>query len=239
MKTLIALAFLLLSAVDGKNTTAFPVIGDVVPIVHMLTLCSFTLTLTVVVRSLVIYYNCPVPSVIIIYAVGVLIGFAMEFTDVFIAYEDVIYDLDSNMLLNSVLPLMVFKVAFCLDAHTFVRAWLQIVLVAIPGVLITAFIVGLVEMAILNLELHWTLLMGLIFGIVATPIYPFEVVKVLKEVEKSKHLSILLEGESMLGTGFCIVLFHIVLGAYRQNITDWYQFVFVFVRLCGGGKYIP
>lgn len=133
-----------------------------------------------------------------------------------------------------IIPILVFKVGFCIDAHVFLRAWLQIALISIPGLLINAVFIGFLVMIIIQIK--WSYATAVLFGTICTPIYPAEVVTLLKEIGLQKQIIALLEGESIVGIGVVIIVFEVIFGWEDLYVVYWYHFISVIVRFAGGGK---
>lgn len=186
-----------------------------------------------IIRALIKILNIPIPFRFFILVVGGIIGVLTKVSSYIDMYTQIV-NLPPRYMLMSVLPLLMFKTAFCIDAHTFMRSWGQIFFLAIPGILINSFFTGMIMMVLLNHE-DWTYAMGLMFGTICSSIYPIEIVSLLKEVGQAKHLSILLEGEGMIGDGSIIIMFEILLGVIEVQITSWYHVVMVFLRFALGG----
>lgn len=144
--------------------------------------------------------------------------------------------LNSRFFLNVIIPVLVFKTAFCIDAHAFLRAWLQITIISIPGLLINGAFIGLLSMILIQTE--WTYAAAILFGMICTPIYPLMIVNLLREIGQQKQIIVLLEGESIVGVASVLIVFEILLGYIDLYIIEWYQFVFVILRLLGGGKFV-
>lgn len=79
---------------------------------------------------------------------------------------------------------------------------------AIPGMLISAFLVGLG--LVVSLQLDW--LVALLFGALISATDPVAVIALFKELGVSRRLAVLVEGESLFNDATAIVLFDIVLG---------------------------
>ncbi|KAF2899253.1 hypothetical protein ILUMI_06916, partial [Ignelater luminosus] len=186
-----------------------------------------------ILRALIKILNIPIPFRVFILFVGGIIGILTKASTYIAKYTQIVY-LPPRYMLMSCLPLLMFKSAFCIDAHTFMRSWGQIFFLAVPGILINAFFTGMIMMVLLNHD-DWTYAMGLMFGTICSPIYPIEVVSLLKEIGQAKHLSILLEGEGMIGDGSVMIMFEILLGVIEEDITTWYHVVMVFSRFALGG----
>ncbi|MHC8441596.1 MAG: cation:proton antiporter [Candidatus Eutrophobiaceae bacterium] len=132
------------------------------------------------------------------------------------------------------LPGLIFESSFNLDARQLLRDIAPIMVLAVPALLISTFLVAF--------GLHATLGMGflvaLLFGALISATDPVAVISLFKELGVSKRLSVLVEGESLLNDATAIVLFHVLLGLFTHIGTALdagaiggaiWQFVRVFV----------
>lgn len=203
------------------------------PVTLMLIFSS--IGLTAVLRTVLKVCGLAVPNVLLILLATMLLGIVAELWPHFDQYTGIVKT-HPRIIMAIVLPVLVFHIAFKLDAHCFIRAWLQIALLSVIGLLITTTFVGVIMTVIVNEQ--WTHAMAMLFGVICSPIYPIDVVSQLKDTTLSKHLVTLLEGEAMLGTGTAIVLFEITFGYINGVITTWYHLFIVLIRFVAGGKSI-
>ena len=107
------------------------------------------------------------------------------------------------------LPPLVFESSFNADWHIFKRELYQILLLAIPGVLIGAVFSAITFKYILVHDC--TTSEALLFGSILSATDPVAVVALLKELGVSKRFSTLIEGESLFNDGTAMVLFVVML----------------------------
>jgi CPA1 family monovalent cation:H+ antiporter len=86
---------------------------------------------------------------------------------------------------------------------------LPILVLAIPGVLLTTLIVGVIVSAGVNIPL----MTGLVFGALIAATDPVAVVALFRTLGAPKSLTVLVEGESLFNDGTAIVIFNLVLAA--------------------------
>jgi CPA1 family monovalent cation:H+ antiporter len=116
-------------------------------------------------------------------------------------------ELDPDLLLFVFLPPLLFDAAFRLDARharTLVR---PILILALPGILLSTLLIGAAVWAILGLPLSAALLFGSL--IAATD--PVAVIGVFKKLNVSDRLSLIAEGESLINDGMAITLYVVLL----------------------------
>lgn len=128
---------------------------------------------------------------------------------------DLIADISPHLILFIFLPTLIFESAFAMEVHLFRRMFLQIAILAVPGLMLaTGLTAGLAKWAF-PWDWNWTLC--LMFGALISATDPVAVVALLKEVSSRKRLETLLEGESLLNDGTAIVFFSLF---YAWVVTD-------------------
>jgi CPA1 family monovalent cation:H+ antiporter len=106
------------------------------------------------------------------------------------------------------LPGLLFEAAYRLDLRELRDNLRTILMLAVPGVLLSMFIIG----ALLNQILGIRLVEALLFGVLISATDPIAVTALFRELGVSKRLSIIVEGESLFNDGAAIVLYGILLG---------------------------
>jgi CPA1 family monovalent cation:H+ antiporter len=124
-------------------------------------------------------------------------------------------ELEPDLILLIFLPGLLFEASYHIDL-TLLRANLRsILLLAIPGVLISTVIVGL----IVNVGLSLPLGVALLFGVMISATDPVAVVALFKDLGVEKRLSIIVEGESLFNDGVAIVGYSILVGVAAGTST--------------------
>ncbi|KAJ0171426.1 hypothetical protein K1T71_012976 [Dendrolimus kikuchii] len=193
----------------------------------------FTILLCgVIVRALMLWIKICVPYRVIMFVIGGLLGFlAHRFPD-FRPFVNICHT-DADVLLLTFLPTLIFSTSYSIDAHSFWRSLPQILLVGVPGALLTALITAF--MAYHLIEPTWTFASAVLFGIVCSPIYPMEVVTKLKEMTKGKFISVLLQGEGLIGDVTVMIEFTVVFGYLALALDNAAQISLLLLRYAGGG----
>lgn len=119
--------------------------------------------------------------------------------------------IDADLLLFVFLPPLIFGEAMSLNWYHVQGGFLQSVILAGPGVLIGAALMGLVAKFLLPYNWDWNLAM--VFGSILSATDPVAVVALLKQVGASPKLTILIVGESLLNDGSAMVLFTVFYNA--------------------------
>ncbi|MEP6945597.1 MAG: Na+/H+ antiporter [Acidobacteriota bacterium] len=138
-----------------------------------------------------------IPYTVALVVVGLLITFQQRIE----------IDLTPELILSLFIPPLVFEAAFHLDFTKLRENWLPIVGLAVPGVLITTFIVG----AIVSWGVGIPLSSALVFGALIAATDPVAVVSLFKALGAPKRLTTLVESESLFNDGTAIVVFKLLL----------------------------
>ncbi|XP_026728345.1 sodium/hydrogen exchanger 10-like [Trichoplusia ni] len=191
-----------------------------------------TLLIGVVVRAIMLWIGMCIPYRVVMFTLGGLAGFC---ANRFPSIKPIVHVcfIEVDVLLIIFLPLLIFRTSYNVDAHSFWRSFPQILLVGVPGALLTALMAAF--MAFYLIESSWTFSTALLFGIVCSPIYPLEVVKQLKAMSKGKYISVLLLGEGLLGDVTVMIEFTAVFGYIAGALTEASQITLFLIRYAGGG----
>ncbi|MDP9025908.1 MAG: cation:proton antiporter [Candidatus Eremiobacteraeota bacterium] len=114
------------------------------------------------------------------------------------------------------LPALVFEAAWQLDAKLMRRAWKPIVLLAVPGVAITAGVIA----AAVHVLGGMALLSALILGAVLSATDPVAVVAIFRRLEVPRILATIVESEALLNDAVAVVLYRGVIAAIFAGATS-------------------
>ncbi len=148
--------------------------------------------------------------------------------------------LNPNVVLFLFLPALLFEGAWNVDVKLLLANWLSIVLLAVPGLLLSVLVVAAL--------LHWTLglswLLVLLLGAMISPTDPVAVIALFRQINLSNRLRTIIEGESLFNDGVGAAIFELVLalllislggtGVPPQTSTMW-MFVLQVLWLMLGG----
>ncbi len=123
--------------------------------------------------------------------------------------------LEPHLILSIFLPGLLFEAAYHLDLDMLRANIKTILLLAIPGVLLSMFIIGFV----LKWALDFPLTEALLFGVLISATDPIAVVGLFKDLGVSRRLGIIVEGESLLNDGIAIVVYSILVGVVTGEQT--------------------
>nr|AVA17725.1 SOS1-like protein 1 [Populus davidiana] len=115
--------------------------------------------------------------------------------------------IDPDLLLAVFLPALLFESSFSMEVHQIKRCMGQMLLLAIPGVLISTCCLGCALKLIFPYNWSWTT--SLLLGGLLSATDPVAVVALLKELGASKKLSTIIEGESLMNDGTAIVVYQL------------------------------
>ncbi len=138
-----------------------------------------------------------IPYTVALVIVGLLITFQQKLD----------FSLSPELILSLFIPPLVFEAAFHLEFKSLRENWLPIIGLAIPGVLLTTVIVGLV----VSFGAGISLAGGLVFGALIAATDPVAVVALFKALGAPKRLTTLVESESLFNDGTAIVIFKLML----------------------------
>ncbi len=168
------------------------------------------------------------------YTVGlVLFGLALTLL------TDIEIDLGGDIILAVLVPPLVFEAAFHIKFDQLRRELGLVMLLAVPGVLLTTWMVGW----LLSVSLPGTLTLpiALVFGALVSATDPVAVVALFRALGAPKRLQILLEGESLFNDGTAIVVFHLVLAQVLQAHGEEFLLgpaIVEFTKVAGGGLFV-
>jgi monovalent cation:H+ antiporter, CPA1 family len=162
-----------------------------------------------------------IPYTVALVIVGLL--FALQSTIKFV--------LTPELILALYVPPLVFEAAFHLNVEELRRNITSILLLAIPGVILTMFIVG----GLLYVGVHLSLTIALLFGALISATDPVAVVALFRTLGVPKRLSVLIEGESLFNDGTAVVLFNLMLTVILTSTFSLVESVGKFLVVSAGG----
>jgi CPA1 family monovalent cation:H+ antiporter len=139
--------------------------------------------------------------------------------------------LEPRVLLFVFLPPLLFDAAFRLDDVQLRRLATPVLVLAIPGTLATAVIVGLA----LVFALHLPIAVALLFGSIVSATDPVAVVGAFRNLDAPRRLAVIAEGESLINDGVAITLYTATIGLATVGSTDVVGAVGMFLRQVVGG----
>ncbi|HEX4713430.1 MAG TPA: sodium:proton antiporter [Ktedonobacteraceae bacterium] len=139
------------------------------------------------------------PYTLVLVVVGLIIGISPLLPDL---------RLNPNVVLFLFLPALLFEGAWNVDVKQLTANWLVVLLLAVPGLLLSVIVVAAL--------LHWTLglpwVLVLLLGAMISPTDPIAVLSLFRQMGFSDHLRTIVEGESLFNDGVGAAIFELVLG---------------------------
>ncbi len=173
------------------------------------------------------------PYTILLVIVGIILGRVAETWPPLAVLTN--FRLGPEVMLFVFLPALIFESGFSIDTRQLHQDLPPILVLAIPGMLMSTFIVGLGVWWLLDIKL----IVALVFGALISATDPVAVVALFKELGAPKRLNVLVEGESLLNDATAIVAFSILLGiAVAGGGIGWGDsggIIFEFLRVFIGG----
>jgi Na+:H+ antiporter len=175
----------------------------------------------------------PIPFTVILVVIGALLSNLAEHWPLLQPLKD--FELSPEVMLFIFLPALIFESGFALDARQLTKDLPAVLILAIPGMLISTFIVGFGVW----LALDTRLIIALVFGALISATDPVAVVALFKELGAPNRLNVLVEGESLLNDATAIVAFSILLaiavGGSDIGFSDIDNVFLDFLRVFFGG----
>lgn len=155
----------------------------------------------------------------------VLVGLAISYQQPFNLH------VTPQLILTIFVPPLVFEAAFHLNLTELRRNFVPVLILAVPGVILTTLIVG----GILSLGAAIGLGTALVFAALISTTDSIAVVALFRSLGIPKRLSVLMESESLLNNGTAIVVYGIVLAGATNGRYSLYSGLTDFVRVVAGG----
>jgi Na+:H+ antiporter len=155
----------------------------------------------------------------------VLIGLVITF------FSNGDFEISPEIILALLVPPLVFEAAFHIHIEDLRHDFWLIILLAIPGVILTTVMVGLLVSWGTGLAIP----IALVFGALVSATDPVAVVALFRRIGAPRRLQVLLEGESLFNDGTAIVMFGLMLTIAIDGKFSLATSIAQFVRIAGGG----
>src|SRR6266545_5306081 len=163
------------------------------------------------------------------YTVGlVLIGLVLSFL------SPTAIKISPQIILALLVPPLVFEAAFHLNLDHLRRYFWLILLLALPGVILTTLLVGGVVAWGTGLAIQT----AMVFGALVSATDPVAVVALFRRLGVPRRLQVLLEGESLFNDGTAIVMFNLMISIALASQFSLASSVRDFIAVSGGGVLI-
>jgi CPA1 family monovalent cation:H+ antiporter len=140
-------------------------------------------------------------------------------------------ELTPELILALLVPPLVFEAAFHLNFNELRNNLSPILILAVPGVVLTMLLVG----GIVSFGAGLALPVALTFGALIAATDPVAVVSIFRSLGVPRRLAVLVEGESLLNDGTALVLFDMMLVIVATGQFNLAASILDFVRISAGG----
>ncbi len=145
--------------------------------------------------------------------------------------SNVKFELTPDLILALFVPPLIFEAAFHINFNELRRNSIPVLILAVPGVIITTLIIG----SLLSISTSISLPAAMVFGALIAATDPVAVVAMFRLLGVPKRLSVLVEGESLFNDGTAYVLFNLTLAAALTGNFNLVTGVADFLRVSIGG----
>ena len=146
-----------------------------------------------------------VPYTLLLVIVGFVVGVLP-----FIHYEHI----DPNLILYVFIPALLFEGAWNAEIDKLVADWLPIVLLAIPGMVLSLLVVAVV----LHFGIGLAWLLALLVGAIIAPTDPVAVIALFQQLGVPDRLRTLVEGESIFNDGTAGAAYELILAVLLPTL---------------------
>jgi Na+:H+ antiporter len=122
--------------------------------------------------------------------------------------------LDPNVVLYIFIPALLFEGAWNADLDRLEAEWLPIILLAIPGMVLSLLVVAVA----LHVGIHLSWLLALLVGAIVAPTDPIAVIALFQQLGVPDRLRILVEGESIFNDGTGGAAYELVLAVLLPTL---------------------
>lgn len=160
-----------------------------------------------------------VPYTVLLVAVGLLIVpiAQLELLEPAFGFLDDLV-LTPELLFYIFLPILIFESAFNMKIRQMLESAWSITLLAVAGLLISAFFIAYALYLLLPLVgLDIPFIIALLFGAIISATDPVAVLALFKDYGAPKRLSLIFEGESLFNDGTAVALFLVVLAIAQSG----------------------
>jgi Na+:H+ antiporter len=139
-----------------------------------------------------------------------------------------------QIILALLVPPLIFEAAFHLRWEDLRRDFWLILLLAIPGVILTTLFVG----GVIALGTGLAIQAALVLGAIVSATDPVAVVALFRRLGVPRRLQVLLEGESLFNDGTAIVMFNLMIAVALAGRFNLATSIRDFITVSGGGVLI-
>ena len=189
--------------------------------------------LTIAMLAAGISRSLPIPYTVFLVILGLILGWSARTLE---SLEPLLqFQLTPELVFFLFLPALIFESSFNLDARRLIRDLVPIMVLAIPALLISSFVIAFGLWLIFDIQF----ILAMLFGALISATDPVAVIALFKEIGAPQRLTVLVEGESLLNDATAIVIFSIILslamGESILNMSGIGYSIIEFFRVFLGG----
>ncbi len=147
------------------------------------------------------------------------------------------WDSFRDIILHLLVPILVFESAYHMPARLLMKNSLPVLILALPALLISAFICGYLLYLGIGYPQAFPLLTALLAGVILAATDPVAVVSMFKAIGASPRLTALVEGESLFNDATAVVCFSLIIVALAndESMLNGPEATWAFFTTVGGG----
>lgn len=177
-----------------------------------------------------------IPYTPAILGIGIILGISVDSLGVVGQATELMSEINPHGILMVFIPTLIFESGMNIEWFVFKKAFVNILILAGPGVLYGAILLAGGLKWIIGYtddELSWA--GALTLGSIISTTDPVAVVALLKQLGAPVPLNTLIEGESLLNDGVAMVFFSLFASMAKGEATSPLTVIWNFITLAGGG----
>ena len=190
---------MIIASLLSNGTSAMSLVGQVELLILLLIVTLIVALLSRLMR---------IPYTLLLVIIGFIVGIVGLLS--FLPHEH----LDPNLVLYIFIPALLFEGAWNADLDRLEAEWLPIILLAIPGMVLSLLVVAVALHVGIGLE--W--LLALLVGAIVAPTDPIAVIALFQQLGVPDRLRILVEGESIFNDGTGGAAYELVLAVLLPTL---------------------
>ncbi len=180
--------------------------------------------------------NFSMPYSVVLVVIGIILAELSRDVEAFAPLQA--FTLTPELVFFIFLPALIFESGLSLDARQLMKDIAPVLTLAVPALLISTSVIGLLIWMLLDFDLA----IALLFGALISATDPVAVVALFKELGAPLRLNVLVEGESLFNDATAIVVFGILLemalGSGGVGFANLGGAVVEFMRVFVGGTLV-